>query len=172
MKICPSCSRENDGVKGKYCIYCGAKLVKKKHYNKNEYIGVNNKDKKSKRRMKRAIIILSIVIAIETIAMIVLGLFQFFAYKNEKEELEGELRVTRYYRWQNSDKANELQRENSKLKYKCDFFDENIVFVIEGYGNYYYTYDQMKQVTQGKQYSFRAYNVAQAISLGYRAWGD
>ena len=54
---------------------------------------------------------------------------------------------------------------------KAEFLDENIVFVIDGYGNYYYTYEQMKTVTQGiGEYTFWAYNVEQAISRGYRAW--
>ena len=30
--------------------------------------------------------------------------------------------------------------------------------VLDGYGNYYYTYDQVQQVTQGKEYSYWAYN--------------
>lgn len=172
MKICPSCNKENDGVKGKFCIYCGTKLVKKKHYNKNEYIGVNNKDKKSKRKMKTAILVLSIVIAIETIAMVTLGLTQLFMYKNEKAELEEELRIANYYKRQYNDKVFNLQTENNKLKNKCEFFDKYVVFVIDGYGNYYYTYDQMKQVTQGTQYSFYVYSENNAISKGYRAWNN
>ena len=54
---------------------------------------------------------------------------------------------------------------------KADFLDENIVFVIDGYGDYYYTYDQMNTVTQGiDEYSYWAYNKEQAIVKGYRAW--
>lgn len=53
---------------------------------------------------------------------------------------------------------------------KIDFFDENIVFVLEGYGNYYYTYDQVEQVTQGKNFTYWAYNKEAAIANGYRAW--
>lgn len=172
MKICPCCNRENDGVKGKFCIYCGAKLVKKKHYNKNEYICVNNKDKKIKRKMKVAIIILSIVITIETIAMVILGVCQFITFNNEKEDLEGKLRIANYFKTDYSNTVDELKCENNKLKDKCNFFDRYVVFVIEGYGNYYYTYDQMEQVTHGKSYSYWAYNIEQAISLGYRAWSN
>ena len=53
---------------------------------------------------------------------------------------------------------------------KIKFFDENVVFVLDGYGRYYYTYDQMAQVTQGKSFTYWAYNLEQAIDLGYRAW--
>ena len=51
---------------------------------------------------------------------------------------------------------------------KLNFLDENIVFVIEGYGNYYYTYDCMEQVTDGSEYSYWAYNKEAAISKGYK----
>ena len=82
-------------------------------------------------------------------------------------------------------KISKLKSENSKLKderddyfidsitngVKADFLDENIVFVIDGYGRYYYTYDQMEQVTQGiGEYSYWAYNKEAAISKGYKAW--
>lgn len=78
-----------------------------------------------------------------------------------------------------------LKSENSRLKnekndyfidsitngVKANFLDENIVFVIDGYGRYYYTYDQMEQVTQGlEEYSYWAYNKEQAKGLGYKAW--
>lgn len=53
---------------------------------------------------------------------------------------------------------------------KIAFYDSSIVFVIDGYGNYYYTYDEMMQVTQGVDFSFWAYNLEQAKSLGYKAW--
>ena len=64
---------------------------------------------------------------------------------------------------------------DKELKYqtkdeKINFYDKNIVFVLDGYGNYYYTYDQMKQVTQGKSYSYFAYNKEAAIANGYIAF--
>ena len=52
-------------------------------------------------------------------------------------------------------------------KEKLDFFDENIVFVIEGYGDYYYSYDCVQRVTSG-EYTYWAYNKEAAISKGYR----
>lgn len=53
------------------------------------------------------------------------------------------------------------------VKNKLDFIDENIVFVIEGYGNYYYTYDCMMTKVEG-EYTYWAYNKEQAISRGYK----
>lgn len=80
--------------------------------------------------------------------------------------------------WYNcKEEKNKLSSENTSLKLtdsknsrKIKFFDENVVFVLDGYGRYYYTYDQMAQVTQGKSFTYWAYNLEQAIDLGYRAW--
>lgn len=53
---------------------------------------------------------------------------------------------------------------------KAEFLDDHIVFVIEGYGNYYYTYDEMMRVTEGKgRFTFWAYNKELAIYEGYIA---
>ena len=54
------------------------------------------------------------------------------------------------------------------IQEKLRMFDENIVFVIEGYGNYYYTYDCVQKITYGKEYSYWAYNRAAAIGKGYK----
>ena len=71
-------------------------------------------------------------------------------------------------RKEHSDKELEYQSQDAKI----DFFDEHVVFVLDGYGNYYYTYDQMQQVTQGKSYSYWAYNKEAAISKGYIAFPE
>ncbi len=55
-----------------------------------------------------------------------------------------------------------LKNEN-----KAKFLDENIVFVINGYGNYYYTYDCVQKITSGS-YTYWAYNKEAAISKGYK----
>lgn len=52
------------------------------------------------------------------------------------------------------------------IKEKLELFDNSIVFVLEGYGNYYYTYDCAQKITNGS-YSFWAYNKETAISKGY-----
>ena len=53
------------------------------------------------------------------------------------------------------------------MKEKLDFFDEKIVFKIEGKGNYYYSYDCMQEVINGP-YTYRAYNIEQAQSMGLK----
>lgn len=58
--------------------------------------------------------------------------------------------------------------KNVKLSDKVSFMDEHIVFVLDGYGNYYYNYDCMQEVTKGKKFKFLSYNTENAISLGYK----
>ena len=55
---------------------------------------------------------------------------------------------------------------NEYIVDKLDFFDEHIVFVLEGYGNYYYTYDCVQKITDGP-YTYWAYNKEAARSKGY-----
>ena len=50
---------------------------------------------------------------------------------------------------------------------KLQFFDDNIVFVIDGFDDYYYTYDCMMKKVSGN-YSYLAFNVDEAINKGYR----
>ena len=58
----------------------------------------------------------------------------------------------------------------SYVKNKLDFIDDNIVFRIKGFGNYYYTYDCMMNKVDG-EYTYWAYNKEAAISEGLRAGG-
>ena len=64
----------------------------------------------------------------------------------------------------------ELDDGNSFIyvKAKLDFYDNNIVFVIDGYGKKYYTYDCVQELTNNKEYSFWAFNTDAAISKGYK----
>lgn len=84
----------------------------------------------------------------------------------------------------NNESAAQTVRTETKIEYsvpedyyeiseKVDFYDDNIVFVIEGYGDYYFTYDEMVRVTRYEdEYSYWAYNKEQAISKGYKAYSD
>lgn len=65
------------------------------------------------------------------------------------------------YDWQCS---NHFSKEEAKAK----FLDENIVFVLEGYGNVYYSYDCVDKLTEGEDFTFWAYNKEAAISQGYK----
>lgn len=92
--------------------------------------------------------------------------------KNEKQRLKIIDLEEKYSNYDDLTKYKDLyfdeMAKNVKLSNKASFMDEHIVFVLDGYGNYYYSYDCMKQVTQGKQYTFWAYNISQAIGKGYQ----
>lgn len=54
------------------------------------------------------------------------------------------------------------------VKNKLDFFDQNIVFKIKGYGNKYYTYDCMMKKVGNDSYEYWGYNTEAAISEGLK----
>lgn len=69
------------------------------------------------------------------------------------------------------EEANDYRVLYRNHKRKADYLDNELVFVIEGYGDYYYTYDQMNEVTAGKgSYSYWVYFRSSAIRKGYQAW--
>lgn len=131
-------------------------------------------EKKEEKKVKENKTALYVIIGILVVAVIGLGIYAFTlrdSYESEIKDLKYTMRV--------------LENENDRLwkkntegladkiinSAKAEFLDERIVFVIDGYGDYYYTYDQMNTVTQGiGEYTFLAYNKEQAISRGYRAW--
>ena len=177
MKYCPKCNKEMNNVKGDFCVNCGERLIKIKKQSKD---GVK-KVKENVDKNKRIIIIQRIVIGVLSVWVLFLmgcifyfGIIkpksQIYEIENQKNELEQKVTNLNSKISQLTRDKNQLNKDNLKLEIKTKFIDENVVFVLDGYGNYYYTYDQMIQVTQGKSYSYWAYNKEQAINLGYRAW--
>lgn len=77
---------------------------------------------------------------------------EMWPYKSDSEDLEDLLNGKTYY----------------YVKNKLDLMDEAIVFQIEGYGNYYYTYDCMMKKVGSSEYSYWAYNKEQAIGRGLK----
>lgn len=111
---------------------------------------------------------------------IILGIFLLIAIiiifslliRNEKQRLEI---IDLKEEYSDYDKLMEYKylyfdemAKNVKLSDKAEFMDEHIVFILDGYGKYYYNYDCMREVTQGKKFSFIAYNTENAIRLGYK----
>ena len=93
-----------------------------------------------------------ILLIISFLLLIVSVGFNIFQYIDRKDTLE--------IYW-------DSMYENTQFVEKAEFLDENIVFVLEGYGDYYYTYDCVQEITDG-DYSYWAYNKEAAISQGYR----
>lgn len=137
-------------------------INERKHYKKddNNYVSLD---------IFAIVLIFSIIIIASLIIYIVLN-----NKKNNNEDEINTNEIIQNLSDQNTKLSGEkidLELENMELKEKAKFLDNNIVFVIDGYGKYYYTYDQMIEVTRGKdQYYYSAYNIEAAIGLGYRAY--
>ena len=139
MKTCTKCGKETE--KGKFCVYCGEKL-------KNS-------------NLKFIFITISLIIII-----IVLSVIIGFLINSNKDLKQDYKNLNSRYNVKQKSYEN-IKSEKEKLEKKADFLDWNVVFVLDGYGNYYYTYDQMMDVTAGKDYSFWAYNIEAAKGRGY-----
>ncbi len=185
MKICSVCNKENNNVEGNFCVFCGEKLIEKTDNDKKEIkkeekgISENIEKKKNKnntnidinKKLKIILIILVIVLIIVSGIAIYLKISDNTSKLNEEiSNLKRQVSTLREEKNKLSLENTSLKLTNSKNSKKIQFFDENVVFVLDGYGRYYYTYDQMEQVTQGKSFSYWAYNIEQARDLGYRAW--
>ena len=159
--------------KTKYCKYCGGKLNNDKKCIKcgKQYFKFNKN------------ILISLIIWVLVISNVVFILL----YNDAKNEAKNISEAC------NDDSLCETELNTITggydLRYakgKIDFYDENIVFVIEGAGNKYYTYDNAQNCLPGAgivdyedyihgkdhplkngKYSYKVYNKSEAIRLGY-----
>lgn len=179
MKKCIKCGEESTG---NFCVICGG-MLKEEAETKEEVKQIipeieekDTKKEKIKSNHNKKTIILYSIIGVLSVLLIAVSIYAFIISSNfetEIKELKNQISAK-------SRKITTLENEKAGLnasmllyetyEEKADFLDERIVFVIDGYGNYYYTYDQMRQVTQGTSFTFWAYNIEQAKSKGYRAW--
>lgn len=155
----PEVIEESTNVKNKkikYCKLCGGKLDK------------NNKCKKCGKqyfKLNKSLILYLIIggLVISNVVFILL-------YDDAKNEVENVTEACSENPSWCEIQLNTLTGKHdwSYVSDKLDFFDENIVFVIEGYGNYYYTYDCVQKITNGEEYSYWAYNIEAAKYEGYQ----
>lgn len=143
---------------------------------KIEYSGTN-KDSTNKIRNvpnKKKAIILGII---GIIFFAGLSVYQALDKDNIKKELESEIldlkREIRILKSSNEYYGNRINNIIGEHTYeyvinKLIFFDDNIVFVIDGYGNYYSDYDCMLQRVGNNRYSYWAFNKEAAINHGYQ----
>ena len=142
--------------KSKYCKMCGGKLDSNKKCQKcgKQYFKLNKN------------IIFYVIIGLLVISNIVFILL----YSNSKKSLQNITdTLVDSSDWCET-QLNLIKGEHDifYIQEKLDFFDENIVFVIEGYGDYYYTYDCVQKITDGEEYSYWAYNKEAAMAKGYQ----
>lgn len=111
-------------------------------------------------------------VAITVIVITVLSILLFFSILFNIIQYIGDNDISKYEEdEQILDLEYSLNAHYWKLSEKAEFLDENIVFVIDGYGKYYFTYDKMIEITEDDDhYEFWAYNKELAIDLGYKAY--
>lgn len=140
----------------------------------NEQIDISKKTSKFQIDTKKKVII-SIILSILLVAIIVgilliNSVYQNNSNKEKKDETNYSNDNTVENNYTNNDDEQSFAEWSDENKEKSDFLDEYIVFIVEGFDDYYYTYDQMAHVTQQmEEYEFWAYNKEQAIALDYVA---
>lgn len=146
-----------DKRKNRFCKLCGGKL------------DINNRCKKCGKKYFKFNKTLFLYIVI--VLLIISNILFLLLYDDAKATIKNIYEVNN----ENTDwcesQLDSLIGDNGTYytKEKLEFFDKNIVFVIEGYGgNYYYTYDCVQTITKGNQYSFIAFNEHSAIRQGYQ----
>ena len=145
----------------KFCKVCGEKLNRNYKCSKcgKQYFNIKLITQKKE-------IIIS-VLTFTISFLIIFNLYQLATISNEK--INTERQIAELEKEIENIKSQSVECRLDRLKYenKAKFLDENIVFVINGYGNYYYTYDCVQKITSGS-YTYRAYNKEAAISKGYK----
>lgn len=147
--------------------------INEKNSNEEKKEIVKSKEKK-KTKQKNLNKSLLIVLAISIILNIVLIGFTFnLNYKIKEQEKTIEKESSDWFDlWteKNSleNSLNNILNGKTELyvQQKLKFFDNNIVFVVNGYNNYL-SYDCLRKTFDGKKYSYWAYNKEAAINKGY-----
>lgn len=129
--------------------------------------------KPKEKRKSKLPLILSLALILCSLVCIVFLIIYYKSdvtkYKDEIFKLEKQLatkdEIIDSYKYD----LNKLTGNNTiqYMEKKLNFFDNNIVFRIEGFGDYYYTYDCMLKKVNGS-FSYWAYNRERAISEGLR----
>lgn len=140
-----------------------------------KYAKENSESKKTKNKTKKnknlALILTLFILIISLTFNIVLiskhSKLKDIVKSNEKEiqSISKELKTT-------SNSLFNILDGNSAyyIQNKLNFFDSNIVFVIDGYGNYYSDYDCMIARVGNNRYNYWAYNKEAAVSKGYKEY--
>ncbi len=145
-----------------------AKKIKIEDYEKE----VSNK-KKKKDKLKICSLIVNGILGICLIISIVLYVSFYSKSSSKFEETpdSGEWVVVPLEEGCSYDLNSILKGETTDYVIdKLNFMNDNIVFKIDGFGNYYYSYDCMMEKVNGN-FTYWAYNKDAAISEGLKAGG-
>lgn len=150
---------------GKFCVKCGGKLIEQVV---DEI--VESQENIIYKTNKKVVIILTCLFLVITGILVTIGIVKINDYEEQLEIKNSTINSKNKKISEYETELMEINWERNEYKEKADFLDENIVFVLDGYGRYYYTYDQVQEVTQGKAYSYWAYTDVEAKSKGYKKW--
>lgn len=151
--------------KNKFCKLCGGKI------NENHKCIKCGKQYFSIQPIKSKFTIILIILFILSFGFNIYQLISIQKNNDKINNLKSNIKVLKNDVSSLEDDNVQLRLEKWDYIGKANFLDENVVFVIEGYGNYYYTYDCMMKKVGNNQYSFWAYNISQAIGRGYKKGG-
>lgn len=139
-------------------------LKKKEKTEKEEKKVLNSKVNKKKKRinLEKGKILLIIII---TSLIVVISILTFLLIKQNSTIEKQKNRIEELVSSNDS-----CQQTKNKLLDKSVFFDEYIVFEIEELKGKYLSYNCMKYITEGKKYTFLAYNIKQAKEKGLKEY--
>ena len=154
-----------------------AKKISLEEYEKTKKV----KDDKQKPEQKNKLLLpLEILIVLFGCSVICIVLLLLGKSDNAKETNDSEIERLKNNLNSKSELAKSYKEDLDRLtrghdvgyiEDKLDFFDDSVVFVIEGFGNYYYSYDCMMQKVGTNAFTFWAYNPEAARDNGYREGG-
>lgn len=138
----------------------------------------NKKNIKGSTISKKLKIILIVLLSLSIIGNITFGILYEISVNNNRKLKQANKKLlsdNHSLESENEDIHNNLflligDKPVYYIKNKLNMMDENIVFRIEGYGNYYYSYDCVMKKTSG-EFTYWAYNKEAAIANGLRAGG-
>ena len=125
---------------------------------------IENIQTQKPKKKRKALVFVVIVLSIFLIGSVICNITQYASNEQMNKQI-AELEKEPEYIVNYPD----VYYENTE---KAEFLDENIVFVIDDYGNgnYFFTYDEMMSAMKDQEeFYFRAYNKQFAINEGYIA---
>ncbi|WP_292473466.1 hypothetical protein [Methanosphaera sp.] len=149
-----------------------AKKITLEEYKKSREVNVEEKPKKEKNPLLLPLEIFIVLFGLSLIVIVLLVLNNSKTIKDKNKKIADLKSQVSYQKGMHNYYKYELNsitggKTSNYIRNKLNLIDNNIVFVIEGYGNYYYTYDCMLEKVGDRSYSYWAYNKPTAQSKGY-----
>ena len=127
-------------------------IKKEKVIIKENSLKANNKKQFSKKLFYYLVIVL----------LLFSNIFFVILYADTKNEVENNSVVL--------EEIDKLLKDKTiyELQDKLNFYDDNIVIAVEGYGDNAYHYDCLKKYVEEEEFAFLAYNKSFALDEGYK----